>query len=131
MKKMILFISLLLSTVGLSQARLGYTYDQVRKEYANDYGFDYFTGYDEKLGKYLEVFLSIGTAFYYFNEENKCYVTSVIPNTKGDLHFYIQKFNDEYVIVDGNNWLMYTNGETIGIELDYTEDGYFFLFYYK
>lgn len=131
MKKMILFISLLVSTVSLSQARLGYTYDQVRREYANDYGFEYFTGYDEKLGKYLEIFLSIGTAFYYFNEENKCYVTSVVPNTKGDLHFYIQKFNDEYVIVDANHWLMYTNGECIGIELDYTEDGYFFLFYYK
>lgn len=131
MKKMILFISLLVSTVSLSQARLGYTYNEVRYEYGTKYQYEYITGYDEKLGKYLQVYLPVGTAFYYFNSDNKCYITSVIPGTKGDLHYYIQKFNEEYVIVDGNNWLMYANGETLAIELDYTENGYFFLFYYK
>lgn len=131
MKKLLLLCSLLLSTISFSQARLGYTYNEIRTEYGTKYQYEYITGYDEKLGKYLQISLPVGTAFYYFNSDNKCYITSVVPATKGDLHFYIQKFNDEYVIVDGNNWLMYTNGEKIGIELDYTENGYFFLFYYK
>ena len=45
MKKMILLISLLVSTISLSQARLGYSYDDIRREFANDYWYDYFTGY--------------------------------------------------------------------------------------
>lgn len=132
MKKLILIFCLFISCIGYSQARMGYEYNDILSEFAFDYEFDYTAGYEEKLGKYLAFYVGTGTIFYYFNEEDICYTSMIIPTKKVDLHYYIEKYNGTYTIIDDHTWHMYDKGVVIIIELIYVEDGgYYFLFYYK
>jgi len=132
MKKLLVLLCLVVSFAGHSQARMGYSYEEIRAEFANDYGFDYVTGYDDKLGKFLKFFVGTGVIHYYFNEEGNCYTMIILPNTKSDLHYYIEKYNATYAIIDDHTWHLYDHGVVVIITLEYVEDGgYFFLFYYK
>jgi hypothetical protein len=52
MKKILLVLTLMLTTLSYSQSRLWYTYAEIKKEFQNTYEFT--TGYAEGLGKYLQ-----------------------------------------------------------------------------
>lgn len=132
MKKLLVLLCLVVSFAGHSQARMGYSYEEIKSEFAYDYNYDYTAGYDEKLGKYLQFYVGTGSIYYYFSSDNVCNIMIILPKTKADLHYYIEKYNASYAIIDDHTWHLYDHGVIVVIELMYVEDGgYFFLFYYK
>ena len=121
-------LAILISGYVSSQARLGYTYDEVRKEFWLDH--EYSVGYDANLGKYIDVEFGLSDVRYYFDEDNICYCMASVPKTKADLHYLIELYNNTYVIVDDTHWKWYSNGVTSKIDLVVAKDGtYFFLFH--
>jgi len=82
MKKLLVLLCLVVSFAGHSQARMGYSYEEIKAEFGQDYGFDYMTGFDEKLGKFLKFLVGTGVIHYYFTVECKCYTMIILPNTK-------------------------------------------------
>ena len=121
-------LAILVSGYVCSQARLGYEYDEVRKEFWLDY--EYSVGYDDKLGKFITVAFGLSDVRYYFDEDDICYSMALVPKTKADLHYFIELYNNNYVIIDDTHWKLYNNGVTCKIELLTMPNGkYFFLFY--
>ena len=128
MKKLILVLALLLTTVAQSQSRLGYSYSEILTEFKPKYEFT--TGFSEELGKYLQFNMITASLTYYFNAENLCYTVILLPSSKEDMHAYIEKYNNKFTIISDTEWKMYGDGVTVTIELIYVEEGgYFFLFY--
>jgi len=128
MKKILLVLTLMLTTLSYSQSRLWYTYAEIKKEFQNTYEFT--TGYAEGLGKYLQFETGDAVVAYYFNESNLCYLTTYIPLTEGRLHYLVEEYNKKYVIQSENEWKVYTNGSTVTVELKYVDNsGYYFLYY--
>jgi hypothetical protein len=127
MKKLILILAILISFVSNSQSRIGFTYNEIKNEFSEQYTFT--TGYRDELGKFLEIQIPGGLVTYYFTENNVCYFVTLLPETKGDLHFFIEEYNKKYVILSRTSWLIYTDGYQIKITLEYLKDGMYYFCY--
>lgn len=128
MKKLILILTILISFMSNSQSRLGYSYTEVKNEFSDQYTFT--TGYRDELGKFLEFEIPGGMVTYYFNDESVCYFVTLVPESKGDLHFFIEEYNKKYVITSRTSWLIYTDGYEVKINLEYLKNG-IYVFYYS
>ena len=127
MKKLILILTILISFISNSQSRIGFSYNEIRDEFSEHY--TYTTGYRDNLGKFLEFEIPGAVTTYYFNEDNVCNLVTLLPNSKGDLHYFIEEYNKKYVVVSKVEWRVYTDGYIINITLEYVKDGvYVFMF---
>jgi len=117
MKYIIILILSLSSLYG--QARLGYTFSEINSEIAGS------SGYAETI-LYIKASTSRADVVYVF-DDYECIITMIIPLTEGALHYYIEKYNNEYVILSKNKWRMYSNNSTATIELRYSNDKYKFI----
>ena len=64
---------------------------------------------------------------HYFDEENICALTVIAPNDQGDLNYFVELYNSQYVIINPKQWKMYSENGTINtIEL-ITNNGTTFL----
>lgn len=121
MRKIILISAFLLSFIlSNAQARLGYSYQQIRREFA---GYTMNTGYNKQNIFYLEVALKGCTAVYGFDKNLTCVSTVIGPDNNYWLNTYVQKYNDEYVIISAREWRMYSNAGILRIELLYLNTG--------
>ena len=117
MKYLIIFILSL--SISYGQARLGYTFSEIKSEMGGS------SGYADGI-LYIKTSTSRADVVYVF-DDYECIITMITPLTEGALHYYIEKYNNEYVILSKNKWRMYSNNSTVTIELRYSNDKYKFI----
>lgn len=128
--KILYTILLLLLTYSFSnsQARLGSSFKEINSE---------FSQYEKEFKKngdisYLIVYMDDISSIYYFNEDQFCFKTIVMPGNEGLLHYFIEDYNSKFVVVSNSKWKFYTKGITVTCELiwDELEEVYYFLWSY-
>ena len=60
---------------------------------------------------------------YLFNTDKVCTASIIIPDNDGALNFYVEMYNEQYVIISSKNWNAYTSQGVANIELIYPEEG--------
>lgn len=126
MKKVVLFITFLLfSFVTFSQSRLGYTAEQIKAEFWES-SYNLMSSHDSSGNLYTAIKTNNAFVFYYFNSDNKCIVTFVVPDNQGALNTFVEMYNSRYVILGPTRWKMYSSGGVADIKLVVKEDGRFY-----
>ena len=126
MKKATLIISMLISIFSYSQVRLGSTASEIRQEFPPSV-YPTTSGWDNDGDYYLRISFAKSTTTYYFNEDGRCYLVHLWPNTQTDLNWYVQLYNQEYVIISDTEWKMYGPNGICSVRLIYPPNGgYFF-----
>ena len=54
---------------------------------------------------------------YMFDSEDICKICLLVPDTQGDLNYYVELYNSQYVIVSETEWKMYNKNGIAKIEL--------------
>jgi len=121
MKKLLFFLVLIISSQFINaQARLGSTEQQIRSEFS-DYTFTSGITFDGT--KYISTYLPHSLIAYYFDDNGICKNVNIVPLTQGDLNYYVQTYNQQYVIISGTEWTAYfKNGGIMHIELKYDSE---------
>lgn len=121
----ICFFSIFISSVTNAQSRLGYTeYDIRNVEFPNEKFTTRFT--DDKI-KYIVWENERVVNYYYFDSKGLCNNCFTMPKSVGVLNYYVEKYNNEYVIVSDKEWKYYTNnGLVLHIKLLYLEGNSYF-----
>ena len=121
--KKFLFLLLLIPSVMFSQARLGFNFNDVEKE---------FRGYqtEKKVFSKTTAFyvINVNSVFIYtFNSDMKCINTMIITKDEGYKNCYVKKCNELYFVVEaGKRWRMCSENDGYAtITLTKQEDGTF------
>jgi len=124
MKKILLFIALFTITIMASnaQARIGFTSSDIKKEFANP-KYNLITGYTDDNIYYITITNQRALVIYYFNTYQICDLVIIVPKTQGDLNFYVETYNKQYVINSNNTWTAYLSDGILHVKLTYLEDG--------
>jgi hypothetical protein len=127
MKKFILSALLVLfSLVAFSQSRLGYTPQQILSEFPPTI-YNTVTGYDNDGDYFIQVRFDRCYARYYFDAYNQCWLTLITPHNQGCLNWFVETYNNSYVILSNTHWQMYSNAGVSDVKLIYPADGgYYF-----
>ncbi len=105
--KKIIFLLLICPLLGNSQVRLGHKMSDIYSEFQeknprmgnNDDGIAYMAINFEKC-----------LTLHYFTDDKVCFMTIISPNTQGDLNFFVEYYNQSYVILSPTSWRMYSTG---------------------
>jgi hypothetical protein len=113
--------------IAYGQARLGSTASEIKSEFWES-SFNQRSGYDSDGDYYITITTERSTTTYYFNADKVCYLTAIFPDNQGALNFYVELYNERYVIVSSKQWKMYSSNGIANIQLIYPEGGgYYFL----
>jgi hypothetical protein len=115
MKKIVFAIFFFAALSCFSQARLGSTRSEIYKEFS-----EYNPQFESNEGgqPYMHFQLGRAVVMHYFDEENICALTAIAPNDQGDLNYFVELYNRQYVIIGPKQWKMYSENGTIAtIEL--------------
>lgn len=110
MRKALLIIAILYSTVATAQARLGSSLGEIYNEFSDD-NPSMNTLDDGR--KTLRVTTDRATVDYVFNSNQECNATLILPNGQGDLNYYVETYNSRYVIISSKEWRMYSSDGAI------------------
>jgi hypothetical protein len=122
----IILISFIFSKNVFSQARLGYTEQQIENIFSEK---NFHTGYADDGTKYIYTEFNLCIAAYYFNSYGISDMVILIPKTQGNLNALVERYNSQYVIISQNQWKAYLkNGGIITIYLFYNDNGPYFVF---
>lgn len=118
---------LLLINVAYAQARLGSSATEIKNEFwESEHKLE--SGYTDDGIYYLRIRTTRATVFYCFDEDKLCRLCLIFPDNQGALNFYVELYNELYVIVSPTEWKMYSAGGIAEISLIYPDDGgYYFL----
>lgn len=101
MRKLLFILFLVLSIKSIGQSRIGYSYDQIRKEF-NGVLFEIDLTKEIRLystyNEYAKIMFAVDT-------ESICIGTLIIPNNKTILDIYINQYNTHYKIVSKTKWI--------------------------
>jgi len=112
-----------------AQSRLGSTAAEIRKEFS-DSEFKLESGYTSDYTYYIKIKTSIATVIYYFDSKYICNLCMIIPDDQGSLNFYVEYYNNNYVIISSVKWKMYSEYGISNIELNFLDEGgYYFVWY--
>jgi len=128
MKTRNIYLSLVLIfiiTYSYGQARLGSTIDDIKKEFT-DPSLKLTPWFDKGMA-YIDITIPRALVVYSFNTEGICAMTVIIPNTVGNLNYYVERYNNSYVILSTTKWRMYNDTGSFLIELKYPEEGGYWL----
>ena len=115
------------SVISFGQARLGSTATDIKSEFSSSSN-KLKSGYDSDGDYYVTIETERATVTYYFNTDKVCTTTIIIPDNQGQLNFYVELYNKQYVIVNSTEWKMYSNDGIANIKLVFPEGGgYFFV----
>jgi len=115
MKKFLVIVLFALNfSLGFSQARLGYSFDEITKEFAKYYKISVknISGIST-----LIVYTPKYNSYYVLNEKGLCYLTLINPSTEEYIVEFIDKFNLEYISIGKDKWLSKEGKERIKVEL--------------
>lgn len=129
MKWIITLLLMVFFTITNAQSRLGFSLDEISNEFSEYETVHKYNKNQDYSYSYLIVYLDDISSIYYFNDENICIKTVIIPENEVLLHYMIEDYNSKYVIVSSNKWKLYTKGMILNIELIWDEefDRYYFL----
>ena len=126
MRKIILSIILcLLFSFAFSQARIGYTKNDIKKEYEHNLKFKILK---DDHGDFFQVKLQSSITYYYFDMDDLCYMTIIVPNGILDKESLIRDYNSRYKKTSNDKWELKEKFGTCNIELrNQSNGGYYFL----
>jgi hypothetical protein len=123
-------LTLLFSTMSLlafGQARLGSSVEEIKAEFWED-NYNLKSGYDSDGDYFIHIETERAAVTYYFSSDKICTSTFIAPKNQGALNFYVELYNDQYVIISPTEWKMYSSDGIASVKLIYPEGGgYFFL----
>lgn len=105
-----------------SQARIGSSVTEIKNEFW-ERKYNLTPEYDEYGDYFITIETSLATVFYYFDSDNICNTTLIVPNDEGILNYYVELYNKQYVILSPTKWKMYNNYGYYEIELCFLDDG--------
>ena len=115
------------SIISYGQARIGSTAAAIKSEFSESSN-KLQSGYDSDGDYYITIETERATVTYYFNIDKVCTTTIIFPDNQGQLNFYVELYNKQYVIVSSTEWKMYSNNGIASIKLVFPEGGgYFFV----
>lgn len=123
--KLAFLLLMLISMTVFSQARLNFSYDEIKEEF-KDPIYDLTSNYDSDGDLYIAIFTSKTTTLYYFDENKYCVATYIFPDNEGILNYYVEQYNKKYVILSENKWRAYSNYGYVNIDLIFDENFTFF-----
>lgn len=130
MKPIFLFFTfLILSFTSFSQARIGFNSYVIKSDF---YFWTFQSDYTNDGTNTYYIYTNTperGMWAYYFNSEGICFLCKFFPNTQGDLNYYVENFNNKYVIVSDTEWKMYNNNGIMNIKLQFENGLSYFVFY--
>ncbi len=125
MKKTLLFLLLLIPTLGISQAKIGYNPSQIRAEFP-DVEWIY-NKWGQNKEKMTMAFMNDDFLInYLFDENNISVITAIAPLNQGALQTMIERYNNRYVILDKSTWRFYSDGTVFICRLKAFDDGSFY-----
>ena len=128
MKTFFIFFLFLLSCTGsFAQARLGTAASDIRNEFSH---LKMSSGNTDDGDYYLKVTMERSTVIYYFTSKYICYLTMIIPDDQGMLNWYVEHYNNNYVIINSRKWKMYSANGISNIELLFTDEGLCYFMWY-
>lgn len=123
MKKLLILVFLFISLFSFSQARLGYSYQEIKREFVNEnVVFTYVDSTPCLIITYLNI-----EVYYYFNDKFLCYQTCVVTEDFSTAKEIVNTYNKNYDYVSKNTWSMKMNNLIFIVKLSYIKDvGYVF-----
>ena len=122
MKKFIvILIILFISITAFSQVRLGYSLNEIRKEFPATSELIYIKTTPVVIITYPEV-----EVFHYFNENYKCYQTNIVTSSQNIASEIMDLYNKIYIRTSQDTWKMYTNHNVSFIKFIYSKKKYIF-----
>lgn len=116
-------ITIALIFIGVTlnaQARLGSSRYDILSEF---YDSSPVVGVDNSGQVYIDVEFVRANVRYYLDQSGDCSLVFIMPKTQGDLNFYVEYYNNSYVILSSTSWKMYsTEGSIAKISL-MSQDG--------
>jgi len=126
MKKTILILIIgLFPILSFSQARLGSSAQEIKSEYwESKYNVE--SGYNDDEIYYVSLETDRASVVHFFNNDKICVMSIIAPDNQGALNFYVENYNNQYVIVSSTEWKMYSKNGIAKIKLIYPDDGGFY-----
>lgn len=123
MKKALLTILFgLASIVIFGQVRLGSSVTEIKKEFWES-SYKLKGGYTDDNLYYISIETERASVIYYFNSDKVCTLCAILPDNQGQLNYYVELYNNQYVIVSPTQWKMYSNNGIANINLVYPDEG--------
>lgn len=120
MKTAITIALIFLGVTLNAQARLGSSRYDILSEF---YDSSPVVGVDNSGQVYIDVEFVRANVRYYLDQGGDCSLVFIMPKTQGDLNFYVEYYNNSYVILSSTSWKMYsTDGSIAKISL-MSQDG--------
>lgn len=129
MKKLILFLIMILPIFSNAQAHLGISEKEIRSNYPDN---TFEIGYTDDGQRYIKTFMLYGTFVYYFDKDsglsNYCMqIVEEMPYLNGQ----VEDYNKKYVIISDTEWKAYLEGGSLmKIKLSYDEEYKLYVFKY-
>ena len=111
-----LLLILLLPITILAQQTVGMCYGDIMEDSVNIGCYE-----DED---FLYKSTSVGVWAYYFNKHNICNESVFYPNSWENKHLAIELFDENYTVIDQNNWTVISRGILIDVKLE--DDTFYF-----
>lgn len=113
--KYILPLILLFTSSLYSQSRLGSSRSEIYSEFQS---LSPEFGATEDGTPTMSVMFGRSYTRYFFDDNNICNFVAIVPNRQGDLNYYVELYNKQYVVVSATAWKMYSkDGNIATIEL--------------
>lgn len=127
MKKLLTLLLVITPWLSNAQALFGYSPTEIRTKWS-EMEFRYDKWGEEKNLMMMSFTKEKLNVTYFFDEDNKSIITTLVPLTQGHLQAVIEHYNKRYVIVDSYTWRFYDDGSIYLCELKQTNDGrYYFM----
>ena len=122
MKKLLLLVLLLFSiTTIYSQARMGYTLENIKNEF-NGPEENFEINFTNEGLKFASITTPETYVFYYFNESDICISSIILPRNVKVLNNIVRKYNNEYIIISNTEWKIYYSNGIIRIKLIFDDE---------
>ncbi len=107
------------SLFTMAQAKIGFTEQQIRDSLPF---VSFKKGETDNSIRYIVYNNDRAIIAYYFDDFGRCYLTAVLPNTQGDLNYFVEVYNNRYVIISSTEWRAYLKNGILKIKLIYPDD---------
>lgn len=127
MKKIFILFSFFITIFSFSQSRLGSTEREIKNEFS-DRKYELEENYVQNIYT-ISVRLEIAQVHYLFNSDKICEMVFIYPHNQGGLNYYVEMYNNQYVVISDKKWKMYSDNGIANIELKVGDTGSFFVWY--
>ncbi len=122
--KILILVFIMSSFLSIGQSRLGTSSSEIKTEFSDpEYNLE--TGYTDEGSYFVSITINEATVNYYFDENKICNICIISPKNQGQLNYYVEKYNKQYVIISSTEWKMYSEYGISEIKLIFPDEGGF------